>query len=86
MEDDGIVINGIKDLVELKKKGNIDIYKVIVTTKKGEKKKLNEVIMSLSDERKAVVNLCMKAEKVNIFVALRRLNIIDHMASILASL
>ncbi|MEL6989411.1 MAG: hypothetical protein AAGK97_16485, partial [Bacteroidota bacterium] len=48
--------DGTRDF--LKKKDNInwqtDIYKVIVTTKKGEKKKLNEVVMSLDEDQKAV--------------------------------
>ena len=77
MENDGIVINEMKDLVELRKKGNIDIYKVIVTNKKGEKNKLSETIMSLNEDQKALVkqhiDYC-----VNIFEALSCLDIIEY--------
>ena len=68
--DDGIVINSMKHLLELGKKGSIDIYKVIVTTKKGEKKKCKEVIMSLNEDQKALVKVCIADTGINIFEAL----------------
>ena len=52
---------------------------------KGEKKKLNEVIMSLTKGQKDMAECFMKSEKVNIFVALHVFGIIEH-KSILTSL
>ena len=78
MENDGIVFDGTRDF--LKKKDNInwqtDIYKVIVTTKKGEKKKLNEVVMSLDEDQKALVKDQVDCGS-NIFEALSCIDIIE---------
>ena len=78
LDDDGIVICTIWDLLKLKEKGHIDIYKVIVTNKEGEKKKLNEIIMSLNEDQKALVKQIMEDYGTNIFEALSSLDIIEY--------
>ena len=75
--DDGIVINSMKHLLELRKKGSINIYKVIVTTKKGEKKKFKEVIMSLNEDQKSLIKEYIEDIGINMFEALSCIDITE---------
>ena len=76
--EEGIIVtnNNVAQIKASIQDGSIDIYDVMVTNNKGEKRKIRDMINSLNEEQKKEINLVME-DGDNILETLILLNIVE---------
>ena len=78
MFEEGIIVtkNNVAQIKASIQDGTIDIYDVMVTNNKGEKRKIRDMINSLNEEQKKEINSVMDEDD-NILETLILLNIVE---------